>query len=167
MDCPKLFEKIKEEFKGAVVSSQTDGSFPFLQIQPASLKGVLSFCCHDQALRFDYLENLFGIDQGQELTVVYQLLSTTLMHRITIKVSVERHRPKVVSIAGFWRAAAAYELEAAEMFGFEFEGHPKPGNLLLPEGWQGFPLRKDYVYPVEYNGVEHRRDPLRKEHVRP
>lgn len=167
MGTSELIARIEGSFKQAVVSTTNEGAFPHVQVKPESLSAVLSFCVHDNDFKFDFLDCLTGIDTGQELVVVYQLYSTTLGHRLNLKTTIDRHSPRLPSATGFWRAAMAYELEAAEMLGIEFDGHPSPRKLLLPADWHGFPLRKDYVYPEEYHEVEHRRPPLRKEHVRP
>lgn len=167
METRELVERIEQNFHAAVIGASSEGSFAYVNAQPARLKEILSYCLHDQSMRFDLLDCLFGIDTGDELVVVYQLFSTGLGHRLNIKTSVSRHNAKLPSVTGFWRAATVYELEAAEMFGILFEGHPSPRHLLLPDDWQGHPLRKDYVFPEEYQQIEHRRTPLRKEHARP
>jgi NADH:ubiquinone oxidoreductase subunit C len=138
-----------------------------VQVKVDQLKGIMSYCVHEPALRFDLLECLTALDVGSELAVIYHLRSMTLSHRLNVKVTVPRHNPTVPTMTCFWRAARSHELEAAEMLGLVFEGHPSPRHLLLPDDWYGFPLRKDYVYPEEYHDLEHRRAPLRKEHAQP
>jgi NADH-quinone oxidoreductase subunit C len=118
-------------------------------------------------MKFDFLDCITALDTGQDILVIYHLFSTILAHRLNVKLSVGRNDPRVPSVTGFWRAATAYEREAHEKLGIRFEGHAGMGSLLLPEDWHGHPLRKDYVFPQEYQGVEHRRAPLRKEHARP
>lgn len=168
METRKLFEKIEANFKSAVsAASLEDETFPSLTIKRGSLNEILSFCLHDKDMRFDYLECLTGMDTGAEIIIIYQLLSTALAHRLNIKVPVSYDDPKISSVTGFWRAALAYERETAEMLGVVFEGHPYLKPLLLAEGWSGYPLRKNYSYPEQYQGIEHRRPPLRKEHVKP
>ena len=167
METRELVHRIEQTFKDGVISAADEGLFPNVLIQAEALKPVISFCVHDSLMRFDFLECLSGMDTGEEMLVIYQLYSTAFSHRLNVKVSIGRHGSKIPSVTGFWRAAAAYELEAAEMFGITFEGHPAPRHLLLPDDWQGHPLRKDYVFPEEYHDIEHRRPPLRKEHARP
>jgi NADH-quinone oxidoreductase subunit C len=162
-----LVHKIEEILGKAVKSASDEGPFPHVCVDSEALKALMSFCVNDLEMKFDFLENLTGMDWGTDLGVIYQLYSTDLAHRLSIKVSVERHSPRLPSVAGFWRAALAYEREAAEMFGLVFDGHPDPRHLLLPDDWAGHPLRKDYAYPEEYHGTEHRRAPLRKEHAKP
>jgi NADH-quinone oxidoreductase subunit C len=167
METRELIHKIEETFGKAVVSVMDVSVFPFVKIQADSLKSVLSFCTHDTAMQFDFLECITGMDEGQEFLLIYQLYSTKLNHRINIKLSLARNAPRVSSALGFWPGARYYEREISEMLGITFDGNDSSKHLFLPEDWQGYPLRKDYVYPQEYHGVEHRREPLRKEHVRP
>lgn len=167
METRELVHRIEQTFKDGVISAADEGCFPFVLIQPEMVKEVLSYCAHDGGMRFDFLECITGVDAGQEIVVIYHLYSTTLSHRLNIKVAVPRHSARLASMTGFWHAANVYEREIAEMFGVLFDGHPNPRKLLLPEDWQGYPLRKDYVFPEEYEDIEHRRAPLRKEHPRP
>ena len=167
MEFRELAGKLKESFGSSIGQVVEAGTFPHVVIENDALKQVLSFCSHDSALRMDFLDCMTGVDTGQDIVIIYQLFSTQFSHSLCLKVAVSRHSPKLASATGFWRAANAYELEIAEMFGVVFEGHPNPRPLLLPENWQGNPLRKDYVYPEEYRGIEHRREHLRKEHAKP
>jgi NADH:ubiquinone oxidoreductase subunit C len=167
METRELVHRLEQTFGKDVKSAQDEGAFPNVLIQPSAVKAVLSYCIHDSEMRFDFLDCLTAIDTTQDFIVIYHLYSTTLNHRLNIKVAVERHSPSLPSVTGFWHAAEAYELEAAEMFGLVFDGHPNPRHLLLPDDWHGYPFRKDYVFPEEYHGVEHRRVPLRREHTRP
>lgn len=160
-------ERIKQTFASAVRNTDERGVFPFVEVKVDSLKEILSYCVHDSSMKFDFLDCITVLDTGPDIVLIYQLFSTILAHRINIKTSVSHHEARVPSVTGFWRAATAYEREAHEMFGVKFDGHRELSNLLLPEDWHGNPLRKDYVYPQDYRGVEHRRSPLRKEHTRP
>jgi NADH-quinone oxidoreductase subunit C len=167
METQELVQRVEQAFGNSVKSAADEGPFPHVLIELDELKNVLSFCAHDAALRFDFLECITAVDTGQDIMVIYHLFSSTYWHRLSVKTAVDRHAAKLPSATVFWRAAFAYELEVAEMFGLTFEGHPAPAHLLLPEDWHGYPLRKDYVFPEEYHGIEHRRGPLRKEHPRP
>ncbi|MEW6057432.1 MAG: NADH-quinone oxidoreductase subunit C [Bdellovibrionota bacterium] len=169
METREFFEALEKNFGKAIhpIEDQNGGKFISIGVERDSLKKVLEFCAADSSLRFDFLENMIGIDAGQELQIIYRLVSLSLVHTLNLKVSVDRHSPKMPSAHETWKAAIYYELEIAEMLGISFQGHPEPRKLLLPEDWQGFPLRKDYTFPEEYHSIEHRRAPLRKEHTRP
>ncbi|MDP7385839.1 MAG: NADH-quinone oxidoreductase subunit C, partial [Nitrospinota bacterium] len=81
--------------------------------------------------------------------VVYQLLALDRAERLRLKVRLADGEA-APSVVGVWRTADWLEREAFDMFGIEFEGHPDLRRILLPEDWEGFPLRKDY--PVRGDG---------------
>ena len=72
---------------------------------------------------------------------------------VAIKALLPKSALKMPSSAAIYRAAQWHERECAEMFGITFVGHPDPRNILLPDDWIGYPLRKDYVFPKEYHGI--------------
>ncbi len=114
--------------------------------------GVLSVPCeklYDAAadlreLGFDRLGMVTAVDHGTEFEMVYRLHSRSMSAAIFLKCGVSRDEPRVRSLVDLWPAALWQEREAYDMFGIEFEGHPDLRRILLPEGWEGFPLRKDY-----------------------
>ncbi len=85
---------------------------------------------------------------------MYHVSSFTHRHIVAIKVAVDREAPKVPTASDLFRAANWYERECYEMTGVEFTNHPHLENLLLPSDWVGHPLRRDYVFPEEYNGMK-------------
>jgi NADH-quinone oxidoreductase subunit C len=106
-------------------------------------------------LRFDCLSNLTGVDypgKGQ-IQIVYNLMSYSLGHELTLKVNVDRERPAVPTVQGVWPAANWLEREAYDLLGIDFIGHPDLRRILLPDDWIGHPLRKDYVEAPEYHGI--------------
>ena len=79
-----------------------------------------------------------------------------------IKVKVPRDNPHVASVADVWPTADWHEREAYDLMGIVFDGHPDsvedsdgrhPRRILCPDDWVGHPLRKDYVFPMEYHGI--------------
>jgi len=91
--------------------------------------------------------------EDSDLCGVYQFLSLSLKARLTIEVRIPKDACQIPSVAKIYPGADWHEREAMEMFGITYEGHPDPRNILLPDAWEGFPLRKDYQFPDEYNGV--------------
>lgn len=115
-----------------------------------------------QALRdesvafFDYLACLTGIDYGPEvekMEVLYHLYSMGHEHGLTLSVEISRKDPSVPSVSAVWRGANWLEREVYDLFGIYFEGHPDLRRILLPEDWEGHPLRKDYQSPDTYQGI--------------
>jgi NADH-quinone oxidoreductase subunit C len=79
--------------------------------------------------------------------VVYSLLSHERRERLRVKVKVNGADPYVESVTPIWPGAEPFEREVFDLFGIRFQGHPDLRRILLPEDWEGHPLRKDY--PVE------------------
>ncbi len=101
-------------------------------------------------LGVSYLSTMHGIDMGEELAVMYHLFRPGTDFRVSVRVLCPRSRASVPSVNDLWHAAWWPEREIREMFGIEFEGQPDTRHLLLPDDWEGFPLRKDYEYPLEH-----------------
>jgi NADH-quinone oxidoreductase subunit C len=101
-------------------------------------------------LAFDLLADIVGIDvwpKEPRFEVAYILVSTRHRHRLRLKVRLAGQSAHVGTVIGVWPAANWLEREVWDLFGIEFTGHPDPRRLLMPEDWEGFPLRKDY--PVQ------------------
>jgi NADH-quinone oxidoreductase subunit C len=129
---------------------------PFILVDPARLPEFLVKCRDDEALHFELLIDLSAVDpavEDEHLWLVIQLLSIRHRHRLGIKAMVPKTALSVPTLSPVYRAAQWHERECAEMFGLTFEGHPDPRHILLPDDWEGFPLRKDYVFPKEYRGI--------------
>jgi NADH-quinone oxidoreductase subunit C len=90
---------------------------------------------------------------SEELWILIQLLSLKHRHRLAIKAPLPKAAATVASATAIYRAAQWHERECAEMYGITFEGNPDPRHILLPDDWDGYPLRKDYEFPREYHGI--------------
>lgn len=100
-------------------------------------------------LYFDYLFCVTGMDYGQELGVIYHLRSTIHGHEMVVKVNTsDRENANLDTVSDIWRTAELHEREIHDLFGITFNNHPNMQVLILPEGWEGYPLRKDYNDPV-------------------
>jgi NADH-quinone oxidoreductase subunit C len=129
---------------------------PFLVIEPGRIVDLLRVCRDDERLRFELLIDITASDPSVEdpnLWVLVELLSITHRHRLALKALLPKADLSIPSATAVYRAAQWHERECAEMFGIRFLGHPDPRNILLPDDWEGYPLRKDYVFPKEYHGI--------------
>ena len=95
------------------------------------------------------LRALCGLDklhlgEAVRFSVVVQFLHTERKERQTIHIQASGEPPTVPSVVDLWSGASFPEREAYDMYGIRFEGHPKLERILLPEEWEGHPLRKDY-----------------------
>src|SRR3954447_6165208 len=101
-------------------------------------------------LSFDFLAELTAVDfwpKEPRFELVYVMVSIAHRARLRMKVRLASDDPHVDTVSGVWPAANWLEREVWDLFGIAFDGHPDPRRLLMPEDWQGFPLRKDY--PVQ------------------
>jgi NADH:ubiquinone oxidoreductase subunit C len=113
---------------------------------------VLERARHDEAMAFDFLRNLSGVDfEADGFEVVYHLYSFKHRHNVTIRAKLPRENPSIQSVTDIWAAADWHERECRDMFGIVFEGHPNLVPLLLPDDMlDHFPLRKDVpLAPLE------------------
>ncbi len=145
-----LPEDLAQALGAALLASSVRGDTIDLTVRPEAIVEVTRALRDREAGRYDFLSSLCGVDFGDDLGVVYHLYQVGKPARVMVHVRVPRSDPRLPSIAEVFPAADWNEREAMELFGIVFEGHPDPRNLLLPDGWEGFPLRKDYVYPMEH-----------------
>jgi NADH-quinone oxidoreductase subunit C len=104
----------------------------------------------DPACPFTYLSDVTCVDwhpSEPRFEIIYHLLSIPNKERVRLKVRLDSGSPAVESITSVWPGANYFEREVFDLFGVRFTGHPYLRRLLMPENWEGHPLRKDY--PVE------------------
>ena len=126
-----------------------------IQIQSKNWLVVSTYLRDDPACLFDSLQCITGVDLGEEsdLEVRYNLHSMTHRHAVEIRISCPRNKAKVPSVESIWRIGDWFERETYDMYGIEFEGHRDLTRILLPEDWEGWPLRKDYEVQETYHGI--------------
>ena len=126
-----------------------------IQIQPKNWLVISKYLRDDPACLFDSLQCITGVDLGEEsdLEVRYNLHSMTHRHAVEIRISCPRNKAKVPSVESIWRIGDWFERETYDMYGIEFEGHRDLKRILLPEDWEGWPLRKDYEVQETYHGI--------------
>ena len=101
---------------------------------------------------YNFLEDVTCVDlfpDEPRFRVVYHVLSHKLRHRVRLVVLADSVDPVVDSVVPVWPSANFYEREIFDLFGVRFGGHPNMRRIMMPEEWEGHPLRKDY--PVEGN----------------
>jgi NADH-quinone oxidoreductase subunit C len=104
----------------------------------------------DATTAFNFLADITCVDWYPEeprFEVVYSLLSMARKERIRIKIKLNSADPGVDSLTSLWPGADPFEREVFDLFGLRFNGHPYLRRIMMPEDWEGHPLRKDY--PVE------------------
>jgi len=162
----EIFDSLKEKFEDDIIELTAEVLQPFIKIKPEAMERVATFIRDDEKLEFDALNNMSTVhypakevpDDSEEkpigeFEVVYHLFSMKHRHNIVLKVRVAEDTPKIPSVAMVWRTADWHERESYDMFGVEFTNHPDFRRILLPDDWEGYPLRKDYVTPEFYDGM--------------
>lgn len=125
----------------------------WMQVAPWEIEAI---CLHLRDDReFDFLECLTGVDfpDIQKIVVVYHLYSYPKKERVVLKVFLDREDPAMPTLVNVWSAANWHERECFDLLGVLFEGHPDLRRLLLPDDWEGHPLRKDYEEKADYHGI--------------
>jgi NADH-quinone oxidoreductase subunit C len=129
----------------------TDAKFDFgeltLTVAPAEIRAA---CAAVQAAGYNFFEDMTAVDWyplAPRFQLSYHILSHALKERIRLRVMLDEAEPGVDSITPVWAGANFYEREVFDLFGIHFAGHPDLRRIMLPDDWQGHPLRKDY--PVE------------------
>ena len=103
-------------------------------------------------LGFTFLAELTAVDfwpRDPRFELVYILVSIAHRARLRVKVWLPAGDPRVGTVTGVWPAANWLEREVWDLFGIVFDGHPDPRRLLMPEDWEGYPLRKDYPVQIK------------------
>jgi NADH-quinone oxidoreductase subunit C len=145
-------------FPDDVLALDANAKDPSIGLRPEGVPRAMRFLKEDPRTAFDFLDCLSGVDLGERLGVVYHLFSYPHRHKVVVKVDVPRADARVPSAALVWRGARWFEREAFDLLGIVFDGHPDLRRIMLPDDWEGHPLRKDYVYPTHYAGVDNRRE---------
>jgi NADH-quinone oxidoreductase subunit C len=151
----EIYNRLKVEFGDDIISLNEEAGFePSIKVIPTNLVEIMLFLRDETGLEFDYPSCLSGLDLGENLGVVYNLYSLKEKHRITIKVEVPKDTPDVPRCEMVWRSFDWHEMEAYDLIGVKFIGHHNMQRILLPDDWEGHPLRKDYVQPEIYHGMK-------------
>jgi NADH-quinone oxidoreductase subunit C len=121
-----------------------------IDVERGSIREACALLKDDSACPFTFLSDITCVDwypAEPRFHVVYHLLSIPNKERVRLKVKLNSSSPAVESLTSVWPGANYFEREVYDMFGVRFTGHPYLRRILMPEDWEGHPLRKDY--PVE------------------
>lgn len=146
-----LVEEVIGDYPGAKLSQSLAGQ-PVATVQPDGLVALVEAA---QAAGFDLFVDVTAVDYWRQRTgprydVVVNLASTERNERLRILVPTDGEVPTITSV---YAGANFFEREAYDLFGIEFTGHPDLTRILMPDDWEGFPLRKDYpvgTVPVQF-----------------
>ena len=143
---------LTDKFKDSVEFSDQNNCL-FIK-DPSKWDKISLFIKDDKRMKFNYLMCISGydLDDGTHLGIAYNFSSTELKNYLEVRIEFS-YLTHIPSVAPLWRAADWHEREAYDLFGILFDNHPDMKRILLPEDWEGFPLRKDYKTPEYYKGM--------------
>jgi NADH-quinone oxidoreductase subunit C len=130
---------------GSVTGGKNDGQELMLEIAAESIVIACRYLKAEQ--KFVRLSTVTAVDWYPEeprFEVVYHLHSLERNERLRLKCRVTGENPEIDSVTAIWRGANWYERETFDLFGIRFRNHPDLRRIMLPEDWEGYPLRKDY-----------------------
>ena len=173
---PGFVDLLETALPGAVTGRNVEALDPWIECPPARLAEVCRWLKTNPHVRFDALECITAVDWFEpdpkkaakvawqpHIELVYHLWSTSARVSLVVKVKLPRWKddvpgslPEAPSVAGIWRTADWHEREVYDLSGIHFTGHPDLRRILCPEDWEGYPLRRDYVMPLEYHGIRGR-----------
>lgn len=144
---PSLAKRVRDAFPDDVVDVHAFRGDETVVVRPESWRGLAAALKEGDRFAFDVLMDLTAVDHlGREprFDVVAHLYSVEKNHRLRLKTGLPESDPEVDSLVELWRGADWLEREVFDMFGVRFRGHPNLRRILMYEGFEGHPLRKDY-----------------------
>ena len=134
--------RLEKQFPGIQIQIVNEG----LVLKPEDLMRVAKFLKESVEFKMNYLSSVTAVDYLEFLESVYHLYSVDKRTGpVVLKVRVPRNNPKIPSLVSIFRGAEFQEREAYDMFGIIYESHPDLRRIFMWEGFEGFPLRKDYI----------------------
>jgi NADH-quinone oxidoreductase subunit C len=163
MTSEEIVKKIKTDQGKAINSSEVNLGDSVIFVGAERIHDIAEYLKNDPDLDFDYLSNITGTDYLNEereprFEVVYELHSIEKNHSIRIRVGLDEEDPTIPTVSDLWKGALYPERELFDMFGFNIKGHSNLSRLIMPEEWEGNPLRKDYPLTIEDVTFSHNRE---------
>ena len=147
----KFGKMIEEKFPNSLSNELNED---FIALRPENWLEIAQWLKSDPEILFNSLQCITGTDLGENmLDSRYNLHSMKYGNLIEIRIAVSRDKPNIPSIEKIWRVGDWFERETYDMYGIIFDGHRDLRRMLLPEDWEGFPLRKDYQTQETYHGI--------------
>jgi len=165
MEPLEIVTRLKDKFLSEIVNVKEFRDQVFVTVKRHRISDICRFLFSDPDIHMNFLADLCGADypdREERFEVVYNLYSIKYNHRLIIKALVPENDLTIDSVVPIWIGADWHEREACDMFGIVFNGHPDLRRILMPEDWEGYPLRKDYPLKGprdrEYKGFEELKD---------
>jgi NADH-quinone oxidoreductase subunit C len=170
----QIAEHLKSRFADKITGGKFQTALPHITVDAAAWPDVAMYLRNDPKLVFNVLRCITAVDllEDDKLAAIYDLDSYSgehhgrdlwqRRHTVTIKVIVPRKNPHIPTVSHVWPAADWHEREAYDLMGIIFDNHPDsvegpeglhPRRILCADDWEGHPLRKDYIFPMEYHDI--------------
>jgi NADH-quinone oxidoreductase subunit C len=147
MEANVTLKKLSSQFPDSVVETHSYRGDDTAVVKKEDILKICNFLRDDEDLLYNFMMDLTAVDyMGREprFEVVYHLYSLKYNRRVRIKARVSESDCSIDSIVPLWISANWFEREAYDLYGVIFKGHPELRRILLYEGFEGHPLRKDY-----------------------
>lgn len=152
---PLVLEKLEESHADALLAQDEMRGTVVVVVRKEQAYTVLEYLKTDPELAYNYLVDVTAVDNSEmeselmqydyaRFMVVYHLYSYQGQSRVRVKVPVHENDLSIPSVTALWKSANWVERETYDMFGIDFEGHPNLVRILMPDDFEGHPLRKDY-----------------------
>lgn len=142
----EIIRRIKARFGQDVLQADESHGQAVVRVAPERYRELGTMLRDDADLSFDFVDFVSAVDRRERgLEVVTQLYSTTRRHHVRMKVACDPREPRCPTLSDVYPGANWHERETWELFGIDFEGHPQLVRLVLPEQFEGTPLRKDFT----------------------
>lgn len=140
-DFAAIIEEIKEKFPGIEVDEKLTVTVPAEDLIP-----LMTELKENPEYDFNFLTNLTAVDYPENFVVAYNLVSFCHGYAMMLRVKADKEEPQAPSVFPVWGGAVWQEREVYDLFGIVFTGHPDLRRILLHDGFEGYPLRKDYQW---------------------
>ena len=151
MESMAIANRLTAQFPGQILQCITFHGQTGVVVQPARLVDILRWLRDTPDISMNHLRSLCGVDNARRkepglarFEVVYNLYSTLLRHELRLRAEIDSKEPAIDSVVSLWPSANWLERETYDLMGIRFTGHPDLCRVLLPDDWQGHPLRKEY-----------------------
>jgi NADH-quinone oxidoreductase subunit C len=147
METPLTLRKLIEKFPEALLETHSHRKDDTAVVKKEYILRVFTFLRDDPDLLYNFMMDLTAVDypgRDPRFEVVYHLYSLKYNTRVRVKAGVSEADCDIDSITSLWISADWFEREVFDLYGIHFKGHPDLRRILLYEGFEGHPLRKDY-----------------------
>ena len=158
------FAALEEQFGVDLIEARAGDRGPEFLVEPERLAEFVAALREGLLAEPHLFIDACGVEREVFLEVVYRFSLLSRSEVVTVRAQLPKENPVTVSLAALYPGARWPERELAELYGITVSGHPDPRHLLLPPDWAGYPLRKDYEYPLEHPYLAP--DPLREDPIK-